>query len=542
MDFYSELKQGMEGLSKDQVDRLKLQLVRKYGLKSCPPNFELVLRGIPVSNKPTRSGSGVSVIAMMSAPFPCPHGKCIYCPGGGDVPQSYMGQEPSTLRGMRNDYDSYLIAFNRLEQYFVNGHFPEKIEFIVQGGTFLAYPKAYQESFIMNSYKALNDFSDMFYEEGLDVDAFRSFFELPCDFKDLARCDRIMRKELELKGSSTLDEEKLRNESSNIRAVALCIETKPDWCFESHIDEMLRFGTTRVEIGVQCLKDDVLAFVNRGHSVRDVARASRLMKNALLKVGYHIMPGLPRMSKKDDIETFRVMFSDPEFMPDALKIYPCMVFKGTPLYGMMERGEFVPISKEDAADVIIEGKKFIPPWCRVMRVQRDIPEKYVDAGIRMTNFRQLIHDRMKNAGVRCRCIRCREPQSKEIDWDSVRLNRIDYESSGGKEIFLSYEDPKNDLLLGFLRLRIVPESHRPEISPGDAGVRELHVYGATTRLGEKGSVQHRGLGKKLLAEAERIAKEEFGSKKILVISGVGVRDYYRKLGYSLDGPYMSRQL
>ncbi|MBW3019131.1 tRNA uridine(34) 5-carboxymethylaminomethyl modification radical SAM/GNAT enzyme Elp3 [Candidatus Woesearchaeota archaeon] len=545
MDYFEELKQKMKGLSRREFDLLKVRLAQKHGLKDVPPNHELVLRGINVFAKPSRTSSGVSVIALMSAPFPCPHGKCIFCPGGvdsayGTVPQSYLGNEPSTLRGIRNEFDSYLIAFNRLEQYFTNGHCPEKIECVVQGGTFLAYPKEYQEEFITNFYKALNDFSEKFYNGLLDIKEFKAFFELPTDFKDAARCARIMDREKAMKGCSTLEKEKIRNEKASIRCVALAIETRPDWCFEKHIDEMLRFGATRVELGVQCLNDDVLEFCHRGHNLADLKKASRLMKNALLKHGYHMMPGLPGMSKEEDIETFRELFENPDYMPDSLKIYPCMIFKGTGLYELYKKGKFIPLEAEAAADIIVEAKKFVPKWCRVMRVQRDIPEKYVEAGVKMTNLRQLVHRKMGKKG--CKCIRCREPKDKDIDWDHVELKRVDYESSGGKEVFLSFEDAKNDLLLGFCRLRIVPESHRPEISPGDAGIRELHVYGAATPLGKEGSIQHRGLGKKLVAEAEKIAKEEFGSKKMIIISGVGVREYYRNLGYEKDGPYMSKKI
>lgn len=537
----------MQGLSRKQFDTLKVRLARKHNLPAVPANHELVLNGLRIVNKPMRISSGVAVIAMMSMPYNCPHGKCIFCPGGmnspfGDVPQSYTGNEPSTLRGMRNDYDSYLIAFNRLEQYFVTGHLPEKIEFIVQGGTFLAYPQEYQDEFITYSYKALNDFGELFYQDGLDVDAFKEFFELPGNFKDRARVERIMQKERDLKGKASLEVEKARNESARIRAVALCIETKPDWCFEEHIDAMLRFGTTRVELGVQCLKDSVLKFTHRGHDLADVQKSTELMRNSLLKIGYHMMPGLPGMSREDDIADMEELFSNEAYMPDALKVYPCLVFEGTGLFHLFKQGKFSPIDADTAADVIIASKRHVPKWCRIMRVQRDIPEKHVHAGAKMTNLRQVVHERMREQGVVCACIRCREPRSKPVDWDAVELKRVDYMASGGKEMFLSFEDTTNNLLLGFLRLRHVPESHRPEISPGDAGVRELHVYGVQAPLGQDGSIQHKGLGKKLMAEAERIARDEWKSKKMLVISGVGVREYYYNLGYAQDGVYVSKEL
>jgi len=377
----------------------------------------------------------------------------------------------------------------------------------------------------------LNDFGEKFYGHFYD---FLSFFELPGVLGDAERTRHIHERELAMKGVSSLEAEQKRNETAKIRCVALCVETRPDWCFERHIDGMLRLGATRVEVGVQCLRDSVLDFVHRGHSVKDSVKATKLMRNSLLKVGYHMMPGLPSMSKEMDIEDFRTLFSNSDFMPDAIKIYPTTVIKGTGLYDLWKSGKYTPLSAEDAADIVVEVKKFVPKWCRIMRIQRDIPGNVIEAGPSVSNLRQLIEHRVK-----CRCIRCREPRDKPVDWSAVKLLREDYDASGGKEVFLSFEDTKNDLLLGFCRLRIVPESHRSEIPMNSAGIRELHVYGQAVPLGEAGDVQHKGLGKQLVAEAERIAKE-FGCKKMVVISGVGAKEYYFKLGYKPDGVYVSK--
>ncbi|MBW2969658.1 tRNA uridine(34) 5-carboxymethylaminomethyl modification radical SAM/GNAT enzyme Elp3, partial [Candidatus Woesearchaeota archaeon] len=531
--FFDDLGEALRsGVSKGDLAKLKIALAKKYGLSSVPSDAEVFLRTRErVVTKPVRTLSGVAPVALMTAPFPCPHGKCLYCPGGvgspfGDVPQSYTGREPSTMRGIRNLYDPYLIVFNRLEQFVAIGHLPEKVELIVQGGTFPALDWNYQYGFVTYALKALNDFGDLFFRDGFDFDKFLSFFELPGDLGDDRRTKLIHDKELKLKGESSVEVEQKRNESSKVRCVALCIETRPDWCFERHINMMLNLGATRVELGVQCLRDSVLSFVRRGHSVSDVVKSTALMKNSLLKVGYHMMPGLPGMSKEMDIEDFKTLFTDPDFMPDALKIYPVAVVKGTGLFDLWKSGEYQPLSAEDAADIIVEAKRFIPKWCRVMRVQRDIPGNVVEAGCGVTNLRQIVERKLKEKGVKCRCIRCREPRDRKIDWESVKLLREDYDSSSGTEVFLSFEDVRNDLLLGFCRLRIVEESYRSEIPPGSAGIRELHVYGQAVPLGEEGEVQHRGLGRKLVAEAERIAKEEFGCKKMVVISGVGVREYY----------------
>lgn len=547
--FFAEVEGAVrQGISKEDLSKLKVKLSQKYGLKSIPSDVEVFLRtGTKLTTKPMRTMSGVSPLALMTAPFACPHGKCVYCPGGpgspfGDVPQSYTGREPSTMRGIRNRYDPYLIVFNRLEQFIATGHFPEKTEVIVQGGTFPALPWEYQEGFITYALKAMNDFGEKFYGDGIKFDEFLSFFELPGGIGDKQRIESIQAKESQLKGKSTLEVEQQRNEKARIRCVALCVETKPDWCFEEHIDGMLKLGTTRVEMGVQCLREAVMKATHRGHTLQDAVKATRLMRNSLLKVGYHMMPGLPGMTKEMDLEDYKELFTNPDYMPDAIKIYPTTVLKGTGLYGIWKAGKYLPLSSEDAADIIVEAKKHVPKWCRIMRVQRDIPSTVIDAGPNMTNMRQLVEQKLKDKGLKCRCIRCREPKDKQIDWSSVKLLREDYNASGGKEIFLSFEDIKNDLLLGFCRLRIVPESHRGEISKNSSGIRELHVYGQAVPLGESGEVQHKGLGKSLMAEAERIAKDEFNCGKMLVISGVGAREYYYKLGYAKDGPYVSKWL
>jgi len=547
--FFEEVESAVkQGLPKEALAKLKVKLSKKYNLAKIPSDVEVFLKtGVKITTKPMRTLSGVAPLALMTAPFACPHGKCVYCPGGpgsafGDVPQSYTGKEPSTMRGIRNFYDSYLIVFNRLEQFIATGHLPEKTEVIVQGGTFPALPWEYQENFITFALKAMNDFGDRFYKDGVDLDAFLSFFELPGEIGSRERTKHIHEKELRLKGASSLEAEQLRNEKSKIRCVALCVETKPDWCFEQHIDGMLKLGTTRVEMGVQCLRDDVMKLTHRGHTLSDAVKATKLMRNSLLKIGYHMMPGLPSMTKDMDLEDYKELFTNSDYMPDAIKIYPTTVMKGTGLFGMWKAGKYVPLSTEDAADIIVEAKKYVPKWCRIMRVQRDIPSTVIDAGPNLTNMRQLVEQKLKEKGLKCRCIRCREPRDKDIDWSSVKLLREDYAANGGREIFLSFEDVKNDLLLGFCRLRVVPESHRSEIPKNSAGIRELHVYGQAVPLGESGDLQHKGLGRKLMAEAERIAKEEFSCKKMIVISGVGAREYYYKLGYSKDGPYVSKWL
>ncbi len=553
-EIISAIKAGMSG---EELSRLKIKLCSKHGVKKIPTDIEILLHAseeelkeIKLVTKPTRTISGVAPVALMTAPMSCPHGKCTFCPGGpnsvfGDVPQSYTGKEPSTMRGIRASFDPYLMVFSRLEQYTVTNHNFDKVEVIVQGGTFPSAHESYQENFMMHSFKAMNDFSEMFFPNGsLDFVKFKDFFELPGDIRNNERAERLRKKILQLKdkGATTLEREQQRNETAKSRCVALCIETKPDFSKEEHIDEMLKLGTTRVELGVQTLHDEILTKVNRGHLMADTYEAVQLLKDSFLKVGFHLMPGLPGSSREMDIDVFKQTFENPDLKPDNLKIYPCLVMPGTELYDDWKKGLFTPITTAQAADIIVEGKRFIPEYCRVMRVQRDIPTYVTSAGVDRTNLRQYVEQLKSEKNVICRCIRCREPMKKEVDIGNVKIKRTSYDSSGGTEIFISAEDLKNDLLLGFCRLRIPFRPFRKEITLDSAGVRELHVFGPAAGLKMPGTVQHRGFGKALLAEAESIAKNEFKKKKLIVISGIGAREYYLKLGYERNGAYMSKLL
>ncbi|MBI2134282.1 tRNA uridine(34) 5-carboxymethylaminomethyl modification radical SAM/GNAT enzyme Elp3 [Candidatus Woesearchaeota archaeon] len=549
-DFFSELVSRLKSAHPGDRAKIKLKLCKKYGMRRIPTDIEVMLNSprndLGMVTKPTRTISGVAVIALMSAPIPCPHGKCVYCPGGpgsvfGNTPQSYTGKEPSTMRAIRAGYDPYLMVFNRLEQYAAAGHNFEKVEIIVQGGTFPSFENEYQERFIGLSFKALNDFSSFFFRGNvLDFERFKSFFDLPGSVKDPDRVKRVQSKVLEMKGQSScsLELEQERNEKSRARCVGLCVETKPDFSRREHIDGMLRLGTTRVELGVQTVYDDVLLRVNRNHTMADTLDACQLLKDSFLKVGFHLMPGLPGSDRERDIGMFREVFENPGLRPDNLKIYPCMVMPGTPLFEDWKAGLFKPTGTAEAAEIIAEGKGFVPEYCRVMRVQRDIPSFAVAAGVDRTNLRQYVEKRVSEKRISCRCIRCREPRGRNVDIEAARMKKRVYDSSSGTEVFISAES--GDVLLGFCRLRIPFRPFRREITPDSAGIRELHVFGRAAGLSMEGSVQHKGIGKALVADAERIASGEFGKRKMLVISGIGAKEYYRKLGYINDGTYMSK--
>src|SRR3989338_4351467 len=325
----------------------------------------------------------------------------------------------------------------------------------------------------------MNDFSDLFFKNNkLNFKKFKEFFELPGTIKDQERTKRIQEKTLKLKKSSTLEKEQLRNETSKIKSTALVIETKPDWCKEEHIDQILRLGTTRVEIGVQTLKPEILKITNRGHTLEDTKEAIQLLKDSFLKTTFHMMPGLPKTTKEEDIEMMKELFENEDYKPDSLKVYPCLVMPGTPLFLQYQKGEFKPLTTEEAADIISEGKRFVPEYCRIMRINRDIPSTVIKDGVMNTNLRQIVENKIIKKGIKCRCIRCREPMGKEIDYNHVELKKFYYDSSGGKEVFISIEDTKKDILLGFCRLRKPYKPFRPEITSDSAGVRELHVYAA----------------------------------------------------------------
>ncbi len=476
-----------------------------------------------LGRKPSRILSGVAPVAIMTKPYPCPHGKCIYCPGGPDqdTPQSYVGEEPALMRAIRVGYDPYLQVWSRLRQYEILGYEPSKVELIIMGGTFLAMPIDYQEWFIAQALEAMN---------------------------------RYPRREKPGKWVY-LEDAQRRNELARVRCIGLTIETRPDWAYEKHSDWMLYLGATRVEIGVQSIYDDVLVKVRRGHGVKETIETTRILKDSGFKVTYHIMPGLPGSDFDRDLEMIREIFENPDYRPDYLKIYPTLVIKGTDLYEWWRRGLYKPLTDEEAVELISEMYRYIPKYVRVIRVQRDVPAQEIEAGPKKGNLRELVEKRCREKGIRIREIRYREvgrqllKLGKLPDPRYTRITRYTYEASNGIEEFLAVEDTVNDILIGFLRLRIPSEkAHRKEIDGKTAIVRELHVYGPMVPLGKKADPlfewQHRGWGKKLLAEAERIAREEYDCKKILVLSGIGVREYYRKQGYykPYNSPYMHKDL
>ncbi len=541
-EFFEELVRKVRSLdSIEEVLRVRDELCKKYRPKKNPSLVQILIasKGKNVlKSKPSRTGSGVSVIAVMTKPIACKHGKCVYCPGGpssyfGDVPQSYTGNEPATLRAIRNKFDPYLQVFNRLEQYILLGHYPDKIELIIMGGTFPSFDLKYQDWFVKNCFMAMNDFGRLFIKDKkIDFKKFIDFFEL--DFKneiDEKRENRVHDKILRLRKEKSLEKVQKENEDTIIRCVALAIETRPDFCSKKEIKNMLRQGCTRVELGVQTVYDDILDKIERKHKVKDSVEATKLLKDCGFKVGYHIMLNLPGSNCKRDLEMFKILFQDERFKPDALKIYPCMVLRGTKLYNLWKKGKYKALKTEEAASLIFDVKKFIPEYCRIMRIQRDISSKVIEDGVNKSNLRQYVDKMLKEGKFECKCIRCKEVGRKKKIIGKIKLVKRLYDASDRREIFLSFES--DNALIGFLRLRFSKK----------AFVRELHIYSESVPIGRKlkDKFQHKGYGRKLLKEAEEICKD-LSYKKVYVISGVGVRNYYRKFDYKKEGFYMVKKL
>jgi elongator complex protein 3 len=475
------------------------------GLRPSDARLEriLTLNGI-------RSQSGIATVTVITEPYPCP-GRCVYCPTEAHAPKSYLTNEPAVMRAVRNAYDPFRQVCSRLEALEETGHPTDKVELIIKGGTWSFYPDHYQREFIQRCFDAANGSG-----EGSGA-------------------------------SAGLEEAQRVNETAHRRLIGITIETRPDYVHEDEIRRLRDLGVTRVELGVQTLEDAVLALIVRDHGTSEIRLATRLLKDAGFKVAYHLMPNLPGASPETDLDTVRRLFDDPAYRPDAMKLYPCVVIESAELHAWWREGRYESYDDETLVELLIRMKQLVPPYVRIERVIRDIPSTSIEAGCRLTNLREEVQRRMRGRGLTCRCIRCRQVRGS-ADGD-FRLVRRDYEASGGREVFLSFEDAATDTLASLLRLRL-PSAHGssgthwlPALREA-ALIRELHSYGQHLPLHDRreDAIQHRGFGRRLLEEAERIAGEEFGVRRLAVIAGVGAREYYRRLGYALEETYMVRTL
>lgn len=461
-----------------------------------------------LTKRAIRTLSGVAVISVLTKPFPCP-GNCLFCPTEKDMPKSYLSNEPAVMRAILNDFDPYRQVEMRLKALKANGHSTDKIELIIMGGTWSYLSHPYQTQFIKHCFEAANG-----------------------------------------KASKTLEEAQKLNEKAKHRIIGLTLETRPDYIDEKEIRRMRKLGCTRVELGIQHIDDKILKLNRRGHTVEQSVAAIKLLKDAGFKINLHLMPNLYGSTPAKDFAMFKKIYSDGHFMPDMIKIYPCVVNENADLFKLYKKGKYKPYTQKQLIELLVKIKKITPPWVRITRLIRDIPEESIVAGNKTTNLRQLMMNQAKLDNWSCKCIRCREAGHQEnnlqfsiFNFQKIQLRTLKYKANEGDEYFLSYESSDEKILYAFLRLRINAEPKKnflPELR-GAALIRELHTYGQLTEIGDEGDVQHIGLGKKLLEEAERIAREN-ELKKIAVISGIGVRSYYKKFGYNLEGSYMVKHL
>ncbi len=536
--------EALSGLSREELLKHLHEKSKKEGLSRIPSIAE-VIRFLPWQDrpaesrqvidmlriKPVRMESGIHTVAVMLPPRGCSHGGCSYCPGGpgsvyGDVPQSYTGNEPASMRAKRLGYDAYLQVYARLSQYASIGHEPVKLDVIVMGGTFFDYPKTVREAFIRDIYLAVNRFAREYYQNGrLD---YHTFFIRHTWARHDTRA--FIKHALHLKQEETTDIRKaqVENMRAAVRIIGLSIETRPETITPERVQELRRLGVTRVELGVQHVKDSILLANGRPHTHEDTIQATRILRQAGFKLVYHMMPGLPESSLEDDLAALKELYTDSRLRPDMLKIYPTMVFPGTRLYDWYVEGRYTPLREEDLIHMLARFKAWLPVYVRIMRLQRDIPPQLAVAGVRISNLRQKVQEALTRHGEQCRCIRCRQAKRAARVAYTVRT----YPLAPGREFFISAESAEG--IHGFLRLNMQNDT---------AFVRELHVYGPVLRLAEKKThaVQHQGIGKSLLSIAEAISYEH-GIKRIRVISGIGVREYYARQGYSLQEEDMVKQL
>lgn len=454
--------------------------------------------------KPVRTSSGVAPVAVLTGPYPCP-GKCIFCPEAAGFPKSYLPLEPGAQRAALNRFDPFKQTTTRLKTLETNGHATDKIELLILGGTWSAYPKNYQERFVQRCLDALNG----------------------------------------VESESLIDAQRL-NETAEHRNVGMVMETRPDHITLDEVRRLRWLGATKVQMGVQALDDKILEANERGHTVEDARRAMRLLRLAGFKLHLHWMPNLLGATPAADQQDFKRLWDDPAMRPDEIKIYPCSLIQGTELYHRFERGEYHPYTDAELIDLLVACKSIVPRYCRINRVIRDIPANYIAAGSTASHLRLVAQREMQQRGLQCQCIRCREVRAEKIDAAQLRMDMLTYATDATTEHFVSFVTPR-DRIAGFLRLALPsPNAPRDEILDelrGCALIREAHVYGPALAIGadSNGQAQHAGLGTRLIEQSIEIAARA-GYKRLAVISAIGTREYYRKLGFELGELYMAKSI
>ena len=492
-----------------------LELIQAYRELVDKKKIEPDMRVLKVIQKrKVRTLSGIANITVLTKALGCP-GQCIFCPTEKGMPKSYLSNEPAMMRAVLNDFSAYRQVKTRLNGLVSQGHDVTKIDVRTAGGTWGAVPIWYQERFLKGIYVALNEGPGEFREHGDE------------SFKELSLSDLIR-----------------ENETADCRCVGLWVETRPDWVDEEELKRLRGYGVTGIELGIQTTDDKVNEFNKRGHGLKESIRATKLCRDVGLKVCHHLMPNLPTATLESDLKSGRDLFELEGLRPDYLKVYPTMVTPYSDLEKMLKKdpGIHTPYTDEELVEIITVIKKGTPEYCRIIRIIRDIPAESIIIGSKKSNLRQ----EMQRVGVKCRCIRCREIQDAPVK--NFKLKNKSYKANGGKENFITIEEPAIDKIIGLCRLRFPSDPGHP-IFPelkNAALIRELHVYGQQQSLSKSTSsgsskTQHLGFGKMLMLKAEELSKKA-GFKKIAVIAAIGTREYYKKLGYRLEGTYMTKKL
>ena len=537
--------------SRRELEVRKRQLCRELKLKRFMSNADILDIASPsereniqhiLRKKPSKFATGVAIVAVMCHPHECPHGRCFYCPKSDVAPPSYTGEEPAALRGRMFEYHPYVQTFNRLKQLNSIGHDISNVEIIIMGGTFPSTELSYQEWFVSQILKALVDFGLIL--DNIDKGNAPDFSE-----EFLKSCSLYSDGLLKTYGPYDyvlLDDVLSVCKDSRVKCVGITFETRPDWCKVSHIDKMLDMGATRVEIGVQTIHDDIYDRMKRGHSVVDSVTANQLIRDAGLKVGMHFMLGLFQ-GPSEDVDMFKDIFSNDSYMPDMIKIYPCLVTAGSELYDLWKDGGYEPYSDDEAVDLIVNIKKNLPRWVRTMRIQRDIPSTLIEAGVRKSNLGELVYNRLADEEIHCDCIRCRELGHKDnindYSVDDFDVYVENYSAVGGEEFFLSLETRDRSVLGGYLRLRFPSsKAHRFEISGESALLREVRAYDTLLKTRKNYNIfNDDSFTSRLIKHAEDIMIAN-GKTEIITKCGIGEYNYYNKRGYKPKGNYLQKKL
>ena len=568
--------------TKTEIIEAYKELAGTNGLQKFNPRF--IER---IQMKPVRTISGVAPVTVLTKPFPCP-GNCIFCPNDLRMPKSYIAEEPGAQRAEKNFFNPYLQVYNRLEALHAMGHPVDKVELIILGGTWTAYPESYQIWFIKECYRAMNDFLEkddrqniiekyLFFQNKIKelqknneqpfltnnaIENRENFAELQIKGEfDQQKYNQLIAKyytkpekesglsDWQVANWEELEVEQISNENSKHRNVGLVIETRPDEINEESVLMIRRLGATKVQLGLQTLNDEILEKNKRGHDVATTEKAFALLRQAGFKLHIHWMANLYASNPNLDKQDFSKLFADPKFCPDELKIYPCSLIETAELMKYFKKGLWKPYSYAELLDVSVHTLTHTPEYCRITRMIRDIPAQDIVTGNKKSNFRQIAQNKAKSLDLEMKDIRAREIRNEKFDSSKAKLKIVDYETTVSNEKFLQFIVPVEkdghltEKILAFLRLSLPKISNFIDELEDAAMIREIHVYGRAQNIGQRNdsNAQHLGFGKKLIEEAKKIAKND-GYKKLAVISAIGTREYYRKRGFGEPDLYQIMDL